>query len=346
MNRILIVKISSLGDIIHAFPAVALLKKECPDSKIDWLVNPAFAGALKYCAGIRQIIPFPRKELSHIGSFFPAFFGTIGELRNKKYDIVIDFQGLMRSAFFAWSTGAGRIAGFKCPKEKPAKFLYSENFEIEPEFVHAIEKNTRLVSKLLGTEFSIMLEDLPVIDDSREKALGILGSAGFAPGKPFAAIAPGARWESKKWPTSFFAEVVKKVLASDKNAKFAVLGTESDSGDASAIMEAVPGNSIANLCGKTGMGELFEILRLSRCLLSNDSGPVHIAAALKTPVIALFGPTIPAKTGPYGQIHRVFQPDLDCIGCLSRYCTKHTQECHSGIDSGAVADAMLGLMKH
>lgn len=346
MNRILIVKISSLGDILHAFPAVALLREKCPDAEIDWLVHPAFAGALKYCPGIRRIIPFPRKELSRIGTFFPALFGTVGELRKNKYDTVIDFQGLMRSAFFSWSTGADKIAGFRSPKEKPAKFLYSEKFEIESEFVHAVEKNTRLVSRLLGTEFKIILEDLPIIDDCRGKALGILRTAGFAEGEPFAAIAPGARWESKKWPPRFFAEVVKKILDSDKNAKFAILGTESDSGDARAMMEAVPGNSIANLCGKTGMGELFEILRLSRCLLSNDSGPIHIAAALKTPVMALFGPTNPVKTGPYGQNHRVFQPDLDCIGCLSRYCMKHTQECHSGIDSEVVADAMLELLKH
>jgi len=83
MNRILIVKISSLGDIIHTFPAASLLKKKCPDAEIDWLVHPAFAGALKYCAGIHQIIPFPRKGLSHISTFFPALFGTTGELRRK-----------------------------------------------------------------------------------------------------------------------------------------------------------------------------------------------------------------------------------------------------------------------
>ena len=326
--KVLIVKPSSLGDIFHVFPAVALLTTAHPDVEIDWMVHPAFADVLKYCPNIRRVIFFQRKELGSFKTFLPHFFKLFSELRQKRYDLVIDFQGLFRSAFFAWIARCRQIAGFASPKEPAAKFFYTIKIIVPGSTLHAVDKNINMMQQLLNSTHTVASTFPAPVKEFYEKAEKLLRESGITPSDRVVGIIPGARWKSKCWPPAFFAEILSAVNRLHPELKFIILGSESDSTASTEIMKSATDAKIISLTGKTSIGELIETIRRCEFIISNDSGPVHIAAAMNKTVFAFFGPTDPCKTGPYGSNHYIFQADLPCIKCLKRKCPLGTFECH------------------
>ncbi|MFZ2657619.1 MAG: lipopolysaccharide heptosyltransferase II [Victivallales bacterium] len=345
MEKFLIIKISSLGDVLHAFPAVSLLAEKFPRAQIDWLVNPAFAPILKYNPHVRRIIDFPRRELGSPLKFPSAFRKLVGELRSERYDMAMDLQGLLRSALFAKFARSESVAGFSSPKEWPAAFFYDRKISPEPRYAHAVEKNARFISMLFDIPFSVPQEELPEDPAGIRSIRLLLEKKGVQPGRGIISIAPGARWESKQWPPSFFAEVIDKVCEARSNSTFLLLGARDELEICRSIVSSCRTAKPVVIAGETGVGELVEAIRISKCLLCNDSGPMHIAASLKVPVFAMFGPTDPGKTGPYGSGHAVFQPDLSCIKCLKRYCPPlENYQCHSAVEAGPFADRIISLV--
>jgi lipopolysaccharide heptosyltransferase I len=326
--KVLIVKPSSLGDIFHVFPAITILTSVYPDVEIDWIVHPAFADTLKYCPNIRRIIFFQRKELGSVKTFLPHFFKLLSELRQERYDLVVDFQGLFRSAFFAWLARCRQIAGFASPKESAAKFFYSRKIVVPASALHAVDKNISMMQQLLNTANTIPAPVLTTVKEFSEKAEKLLSDSGIVSSDRIIGIIPGARWQSKCWPPAFFAEIISAVNRLHPEFKFLIIGSGSDSKASSEIIKSAANAGIISLTGKTGIGELVETIRRCEFIISNDSGPVHIAAAIDKTVFAFFGPTDPGKTGPYGNKHYIFQADLPCIKCLKRKCPLGTFECH------------------
>lgn len=341
-QKILIVKISSLGDILHSFHTVSLLKKYCPESEIDWLVNSAHQEAVAYCPYVSKTILFPRKELGKISTFPSTALSLIKELRKKRYDLVIDLQGLLRSAFFSWTANSPIVAGFAKPKEFLATFFYNRRIKIcGAKNMHVIEKNIRLVSQLLDVPFEIPEISVPVHIVHSESAKKKLSDKGISDGCGYFCIAPGTRWPSKQWPPEFFAKVANWIIKKNPDIKVVILGSQAEIPLAKTIEQIISPFVPVNMCGLTGIGEIFEIIRNASLLIANDSGPVHIASALGVPTIAMFGPTDPIRSGPYGKIHRVFQPDISCIKCMSEYCKKNGYLCHSAIDPQIVAECAI-----
>ncbi len=338
-KKILVVKISSLGDVIHTFPAVEVLKNEL-GAEMDWLVHPSFAEALDYCPGISRKILFPRKELGSMKSFPSSFFRLLKELRKSEYDAVIDFQGLIRSAFFSRLSRAPIIAGFANPREKAAALFYNRRIGMEIGTSHAVEKNIRLVSSLFQISAKFPHRPAPVNDLHSSRAKIILKEAGLPESAPYLCIAPGARWFSKQWPPEFFASVLEKLAPICPKHHFLILASAADAKYSRIISSQFKSERLIDLSGKTGIGELFEIIRGAGALLANDSGPIHIASELEIPTVALFGPSDPEKTAPYGKIHDVLQPHLDCIVCLSHYCPRETYDCHKAIRPEEVAERL------
>lgn len=344
--RVLIIKPSSLGDIIHAFPAVDLLLSRYPDAEIDWLVHPAFADALVYCRNIRNVIIFPRRELGRASTFLPHFIRLTRSLRHHRYDLVIDFQGLMRSAVFGRLTRHRRYAGFAVPKEAPARVLYREAITTPPSCRHAVEKNLAMLGRLLNIESPAKaFPPLPPHPGAAEKAAALLHRHGVEPGSRLIGIVPGARWETKRWPESFFATAISTLAELDPAMKFILLGAPAEKA-AAAEIERLTGlpDRVISLVGATGIAELTEVIRLTRAMLTNDSGPMHLAAALRIPVFALFGPTVPEKTGPWGDIHTILRADLECLGCLKRSCPRGDNRCRQMIDPRVTANAIFNLI--
>ncbi|MHB9139152.1 MAG: lipopolysaccharide heptosyltransferase II, partial [Victivallaceae bacterium] len=327
--KVLIVKPSSLGDLFHVFPAISILTAAHPDVEIDWVVHPAFADVLKYCPNIRRIIIFKRKELGSIKTFLPNFIKLFAELRKEHYDLVIDFQGLFRSALFASLTKCRTIAGFASPKEPAAKFFYTRKITVPASAVHAVDKNVSLMQMLLKSQIAPAAPSLTPVKEFAEKTGKLFAECSISHSSRIVGIIPGARWHSKCWPPAFFVDIINAAHRLNPEFTFLILGSRSDRHAAEEIMTAANRTaSVISLAGKTGIGELVEAIRRCEFIISNDSGPIHIAAAMNKPVFAFFGPTDHLKTGPYGAIHSIFQADLPGIKCLKRKCPLGTLDCH------------------
>jgi len=336
--KILIIKPSSLGDVLHAFPAVTILKNHFPNATIDWLVNPEFAKLIEFHKDVDSVIEFPRKQLGNILKFPSALLKLTRALRQKHYDMVIDIQGLMRSALVTKLTKSKATYGFDNPKETIARALYDHKIVIDDKVSHAIEKNVSLVNKILSTDYKIPTDSVQQIKSYSDSLAEKLSEENIVPEDYCIGIVAGARWESKKWPPSFFAETINKANAKNPNVKFVIIGAPADKAAAEDIIKLVPNTNTISFAGKTSIGELVELIRRCNVVLTNDSGPMHISAALNVKTVALFGPTDPDKTGPFGADNTVVAAEtLDCLRCLKRVCPKGSNQCHMAICTDEVS---------
>lgn len=338
--KYLIVKPSSLGDVLHAFPAVSALAKYDPEAVIDWVVHPAFADLPKSLPFVRRVVLFDRKRLGKASSFFRAFLDLWKEIRAERYDAVLDLQGLLRSAVVGSLARGPFPCGPASPREGVARLFYRRRLS-QGSAVHAVDVNNAMMKDFCrgaDLDFSFVLPSNPAFSAEAVELLASAPESSFPP----IAVAPGARWETKQWPPEFFAEVMDATAEKRPDASFLVLGSKDEAGAAHRIAERLRKARMIDLCGKTSLGGLIETIRGCSLLLCNDSGPMHVAAALKIPVVALFGPTDPEKTGPYCEKKSVLTPDSACIRCFKRYCAEMT--CHASVEPHAAAAAVCRLL--
>ena len=316
VKRILVIKPSSLGDILHVFPALAELRIHCPEATLDFLIHPAFADILDYSPfPVSERILFERKRMGRVSTMVPEFLKLARELRRKEYDLVIDFQGLTRSALFASLTRGGPVVGFAQTRETAAKWFYSRRIAVAPG--HALERNSALIRELTGNNGPVRLPELPANPAALRKLEALAGSL---PSR-LVALIPGARWQSKQFPPALFAGIARRLHQLLPDCVFAIIGAGGDRKIEQEIVERLRGEvPVLPLAGKTSLTGMMEVLRASSLVISNDSGPVHAAAALNKPVFAFFGPTCPEKTGPYGERTRIYQLNIDCVRCMKRNC--------------------------
>ncbi len=309
--KILIVKPSSLGDVVHALPTVNLIRQKFPDAHIAWLINREFASLLKGCPVINDRIEFPRDETARL----PAL---INRLRHERFDVVVDLQGLLRSGLLTFVTGAGRRVGLSDAREG-ARFFYNEIVQVPR--VHAIDR-------YLHAACHLGCPDAPV-----EFPLGLEGRA---PSRSLIGVNPSARWPTKLWGDGKFAELIRRLPAD----RVVLTGSAADR---PRLDKLAP--HVRNLAGKTDLYELADLYRQCAVVITNDSGPMHIAAAVGTPVIALFGPTDPALTGPYGKQHVVLRAGIPCAPCFKDHCTnKVHMECMEKITVEQVLGAVRSFV--
>lgn len=308
--RILVVKLSSLGDVLHALPTVAELKSQL-GAEVHWAVQPAFAPLVRRFACVDAVIEVPRP------SDLRGFLRALRDIHARQYDLVADLQGLMKSAIVAHAARAPRRIGPSFAREG-SRLLYHELAGPRNKDRHAIEECLDLIRHLglvMPAEPRFPL-DVPAIDLN---ALAPLAGDG-----PRIAVAPASRWESKNWPEEHFAAFVRHAV-SRHNARVYLIGGGSDAPLADRIVAAadVPA---ANLCGRLPLAESLGALARCETLLTNDSGPMHMAAVLGVRCVALFGPTRPNRTGPYGAKHVVLRAE-GCPPCHRRICPKGTKTC-------------------
>ncbi|MFA6715447.1 MAG: lipopolysaccharide heptosyltransferase II [Victivallaceae bacterium] len=330
IDKILIVKPSSLGDIFHCFPAAALLRDAFPEAQFDWFIRPELKDALLYSpVKINRVINFPRRRMNKVKSFLPAFLEVINDLRKEKYDLIVDFQGLLRSAIFTSLCRSSQTVGFALPRESAARLAYRKKISIPPKCVHAVDRNIALAEAITGLKAPATLPALPEVKEFREPLSAILKKHNINTGDKLLGMIPGARWNSKRWPPEFFAGIAKAFLAENPEWKILIIGAPDDRVIAERIINSAACENLVSIAGDTSVGEMIEAIRRCRFIFSNDSGPVHVAAAFSKTVFAVFGPTDPAKTGPYGDFHYIFQNKLKCIKCLKRDCPDGSYSCHN-----------------
>ena len=311
MAKILIVRLGAMGDILHALPAATAIRAALPNATIGWLIEERWSELLT--AQGRKASPnsvSPQKPVvNNIHTvdtrrwrrhfFRPSataeIFGALGRVRRIGYDFALDFQGAIKSGLFALGGGAAIIAGFADPRESGARFFYRKKIQRHGE--HVIEQNHALAAQALkavlgGCELKLHAPLLPVDPAAEAWADSEIARLGIA---SFAIINPGAGWGAKQWPPERFGEVARALAA--HNIKTLVNAVPDEAELARAVVEAGGGNAFELRCT---IGQLIALTRRARIFIGGDTGPLHLAAALEVPVVGLYGPTDPGRTGPYG----------------------------------------------
>jgi len=327
--KILILKPSSLGDVIQALPVLRLLKRHLPASEIFWWIDASLAPLLEGDPDLTGVVRFERKRWAS-PRHWPEMLRSIRWMRGQDFDWVIDLQCLARSGTFAWLANGRRLIGLDEVREG-ARGFYDIAVRRASFHTHAVDWYLAVLSRL-GVPVHDHFQWLP----ERPAVAAAVQAKWQTYGTHWIAIQPGARWLNKHWPVKYFAELVGRLAMDFPDRRFVILGGSDDRLAGKVIARAAPDRCL-DLCGQTSLPEMIEWLRLCQLLITNDTGPMHAAAALGKPLVALFGPTEPRRTGPYGHLEDVLRIDLPCSPCLKSYCTwKNPEECLKAISPGMV----------
>ncbi|HJT22201.1 MAG TPA: lipopolysaccharide heptosyltransferase II [Nitrospira sp.] len=308
-RRILFIKPSSLGDIVHAMPTLSLLRRTYPSARFTWLVKQQWSGLVERIEGVDTVCS--------LASGLGGWLSSLPALRSQQFDVAVDLQGLFRSAAMGWLSGARERIGFANGREG-SPWFYTKPVPVPPGELHAVDRYL-LVASAMGAipvdrpefTFRIPPSDHDEVDRLLERH-GVKSQSGWV------AINVSARWATKRWPTASFAAVADR-LQTQGFGPVVFIGSSGERADIAAVLASMRTGAV-NLAGTTPVGFLPALLGQARVLLTNDSGPMHIAAAVGTPVVALFGPTSALRTGPYGSQHVVLTHKIPCSPCFSRTC--------------------------
>jgi heptosyltransferase I len=305
--RVLVVRLGSLGDLVHTLPAVAALHRARPDVAIDWLVDRVHVDFLQLVPVLSSLIVLEQPTLA-------AWLSVRRRLRASAYEAALDFQGLVKSAVLARLSGAGRVIGFDRSglREPAAAWFYRERVPV-PSGLHVIDKNLALAARLGAEphrhEFPIADVASPALDQIRAQGL-----------TRFALLNCGAAWPNKRWPADRLGRLAAWLRDRHGLRSVALWGP----GEAALAAEVVRTSAgAACVAPPTDLRDLVALARGAALMVSGDTGPTHIAGAVGTPIVALFGPTDPHRNGPWAAADRV----------VSRYdqCGCHYQrQCHRG----------------
>ena len=276
--------------MVQALPVLRLLKRHLPASEIFWWIDSQLAPLLEGDPDLTGVVRFERQRWTS-PLHWPEMLRSIRWLRALNFDWIIDLQCLARSGAFAWLANGKFLIGLDEPREG-ARGFYDVAVRRASFHTHAADWYLAVLPRL-GVPIHNNFQWLP----ERPAIAAAVQSKWPANGARWIALQPGARWENKRWPAGYFAELIRQLARQFPDTRFAILGSAEDRplGDIIARAET---QRCLNLCGQTSLPEMVEWLRRCRLMITNDTGPMHVAAALGTPLVALFGPTEPRRTGP------------------------------------------------
>lgn len=306
IQRILIIKPSALGDVVHGLPVLHGLRTVHPAAHIAWMVRPAWADVVRGHRELDEVIEFDRRHFGRAWRSPRALADLVRwlrSLRKHRFDLVVDLQGLFRSGFFSLASRAERRLGFASAREMGWLF-YTQRIRPDAAAVHAVDRNY-LFARELGFDHVPPTFELPIDDAARDAAADKLRQAGHDPAAGFAVLVPGSAWQSKRWPEDRFARVADYLHATP-GLRPVLLGGPGEEPVAAAVAAASAHKPI-DLVGRTSLRESMALLERAAIVVTNDSGPMHLAAALGRPLVAIFGPTDAGRTGPYGRPDAVVQ---------------------------------------
>jgi lipopolysaccharide heptosyltransferase I len=364
-QRILLIKPSAVGDVIHTIPVLAKLRRRYPNARIDWLLTPAIAEWIRHHPGLSNAILFARHEFNRAGKSWQAtadLFRLVSSLRQTQYDLVLDLHGQFRSALFALASGAPVRVGFDRPRRQTrqasrhlvpeayrhgwtgtregAWLAYTHRIPIPTLDVHAVDRYLWL-GRLLGLDDDPPDFRLPVPAAAVGRVNQLLARHRLA-GKPLAVLVPGTIWETKHWQASGFAAVGRYLL--DSGRAVVLAGSAREGERCREVAAACPG--ACDLSGQTSLSELAALIERSVICVTNDSGSMHLTVALGRPVVSIFGPTDPLWIGPYGRPHAVVRASVPCAPCYLRKlrrCT-HGHACMNQVHPDAVIARVAKLL--
>jgi heptosyltransferase I len=332
MNRVLLVRLGALGDVVHAIPVAAALRRAFPTSRIDWLVSDKHRAILDLVPIIDRRMVVDRREST------ATLWHVVRELRRSRYDVAIDLQGLVKSAALARSSGADRVLGFASSylRERLARPLYTEVYDpgcdglYDPrETRHVVEINLGLLQPLgianVVPEFPIEPIDSVVAREVRDRT-----------GGRYALLNPGAQWPNKRWPPSRLGRVAA-VLRERHGLMSVALWGDGERELADDVVARADGAAIVS--PRASIADLVALARGAAVMVSGDTGPAHIAAAVGTPIVGIFGPTRPSRNGPWSAADLTVSRADVCQCHHLRRCTRDRM-CLLDIEVDEVLDAV------
>jgi heptosyltransferase-1 len=336
-TNILIVKLSAIGDVVHALPVAYALKQCFPAASITWVVEKPSYDLLANNPCIDEIIIFDKPRLKKAGGYreyAPAF---ISRLRSRRFDLALDLQALFKSGAIAFLSGA-RERYVYCNTRELSDLL-SRRICGPNRNGHVVERYLDVV-RALGCDVREVVFPIHITAAEEAAAATAAEKAGLDMAQPYVILSPGANWPNKRWPAASFAALADKLRRAGL-----VPVVSGGPGDAALAVEiaAAAATPPVDLTGKTTLKQLAHIIKNARALVGGDTGPMHLAAALATPVVALHGPTDTVRNGPYGSGHKALVTAQPCAGCWRRSCPKGL-DCLAGITVQAVYEAIRGLI--
>jgi len=331
-KKILVVKPSSLGDIVHSLPFLNSIKTCFPKAEIHWVIAKGLEGLLECHPMVDRLIVINKdmwKKLSMLTDTIKEVKQLLKEIRNEGYDLAVDLQGLFRSGIITMATRAPVRVGFAEAREGSSLFY---NVRVKGgKDLHAVERYMK-VAGALGCDEKNILFPFSLCGSGTKNLADIKGGI-----KEYAVIVPGARWDTKIWDAGNFGRI-----ASLLPMQSFVIGSRSDQLIAEKVVQSSGGRAIS-LAGRTNLKELIEVMKHACFVISNDSGPMHIAAGFQVPVVAIFGPTSPVRTGPYGAGNIVIQSGAACAPCFKKKCSD--LRCMTGITVETVYENMRNIIR-
>jgi len=328
-RSIVVIKLSAIGDVLHGVPVAVALKRAFPSARIGWAVEGRAADVLAGHQAIDHLFRLPRGWLKSPS----AVIALRRQLRAFEPDVAIDLQGLLKSGIASWLTGARMRIGFARPVARERSWLFTTN-RVKPAATHVVDRNCDLLVPL-GIRESRPTFEMPTWPVSRERVRRWLADLRLP--EPPIVINPGAGWASKRWPIDRFAALARAIGRRLDRRVLVVWGGAAEQEAAERIAADAYGAAIT--APETSLQDLGELFRVSRMLISADTGPLHLAAAVGTPCIGLFGPVSGSRNGPYGRRHVSVEPP---VGLRPAWGDRKTDTLAMG---GIEVDAVLAATK-
>ncbi len=342
--QILIVKLSAIGDVVHTLAFLDVLHQNYPLAKIDWVVEESAAAIIHGHPSLRRVLVSKRKSwVRHLfrerrhGAVLREVHSFLRDLRSVHYDCVIDLQGLFKSGLITGLSKAARKVGMGGAREGASLFLKESPVSVNYE-QHAIDRYLE-VATYLGCRWKGWSNRIPVFETHRHAVTQLLLQHGFE-GENLVAINPMAKWKTKLWEERHFARLADRIM-DELNCKVIFTGSREDRPIIEKIVSGMSGRPW-NFAGKTGLKELACLYDRCRVLVTTDTGPMHMAAAMDCPVVALFGPTSPLRTGPYGSKSHVLTSGAACGPCFKKSCDHWT--CMKNITADRVFETVRRIL--
>lgn len=305
-SRVLIIRPSALGDVCRTVPAAVFIRRHWPGARIDWLVFDAFTPAVEHHPCVGGVVRFHRKLLGE--AFSRGRIGPVtaflGLLRDARYDVVFDLQGLARSGLFTWATRAPRRVGLADAREF-GWLGYTERHKIARD-IHSVDRmmgvlNASGVPTHPPTALELRLYTPPADRQWLQSDQSLVG-------RRYAVVAPTSRWEGKRWPAERFAQLVPRLLAMGLDA-VVLVGSSGERAQCEPLLRLATGDSsrVVDRIGATSVGQLMALVEGSELVVANDSAALHMAVGFARPFVALYGPTRVELVGPYGGEESVLQ---------------------------------------
>ena len=314
--KILICKPSSLGDVVQAMVVLRHLKASFPKSKIYWWIASGLSPLLKDDSDLDGIFLFDREAVKRFKGVW-GYVTLVRQIRRMHFDLILDLQALVRSAFFAWLCGGNKVVGLDDRREW-APLFYNQAVQRPTPDAHAVDWYLEVLRKIkipIASKIDWIPENREVMMKLKSRFSSI-----FLSERKRVILQPNTRWASKEWPVEHFIAMAKHILELRKDVVFSILGSNADCQTGEQISRALGSDRVDNLCGELSLPEMVEWIRCSDFMVTNDTGPMHVAAALGKPMAALFGATNPYRTGPYAQMGNVITAKRKCSPCLKKSC--------------------------